>query len=290
MTIPTSDAGSRSDPDEDSGLRESSGVPAYRIVIPARYASSRFPGKPLVSLNGRAMLLHVVDRARESQAASVIVATDDARIVALCQQHDVPVQITRADHPSGTDRIAELAETLAWPDDTLIVGLQGDEPATLASHLDKLAANLASHSEAHMASLCMPAAGLDDYVNPNRVKVVRDRRGMALYFSRAPIPHRRDPDAVVSGVKSTQAFPACFIHVGLYAYRCGYLKRYGCLTPALIEQEESLEQLRVLYHGGRIHVDEIPHAAAHGVDHPDDVPMIEAVLREQSGAARVISS
>lgn len=281
MTTSISAEGSRSVPGREPGGRQSIDAPTYHIVIPARYASSRFPGKPLVLLNGRAMLLHVVDRARRSQAASVTVATDDARIETLCRQHDVPVQLTRADHPSGTDRIAEVAESFAWPEDTLIVGLQGDEPATLASHLDKLACNLARHGEADMASLCMPATSRDDYANPNRVKVVRDHRGMALYFSRAAIPHRRDANALTSGPASGQDFPHCFIHVGLYAYRCGYLKRYGSLAPALIEQEESLEQLRVLFNGGRIHVDEIPHAAAHGVDHPNDVATMEAVLKGQ---------
>ena len=220
------------------------------------------------------MLLHVVDRARESQARTIVVATDDARIAELCTRAAIPVQMTRADHPSGTDRIAEVADQLGWPDGTLIVGLQGDEPTTSPDHLDRLANNLARHDDADMASLCMPVTSRADYENPSRVKVVRDARGMALYFSRAPIPHRRD--ALIEGAGA--AFPESFIHVGLYAYRCGYLRRYGALSPATIEREESLEQLRVLHHGGRIHIDEIPAASAFGVDHPEDVPKAEALL------------
>lgn len=247
----------------------------FHIVIPARYASSRFPGKPLQLLNGKAMLLHVVDRASESDASVVIVATDDERIADLCQENGVEVQMTAVEHTSGTDRIAEVADRLGWADDVVIVGLQGDEPATPADHLNRLAANLREHTDADMATLCLPITSRADYDNPDRVKVVRDARGMALYFSRASIPRRRGAGG---GAGDDAGFPSAFLHVGLYAYRCAYLKRYSSLSPSDAEQEEQLEQLRVLHHGGRIHVDEVAAAPAHGVDRPEDVAAIERLL------------
>jgi len=246
-------------------------VTNYNIVIPARYASSRFPGKPLHELHGRPMILHTVDRARESAASKIVVATDDERIRAVCEQDNIDVHITRADHPSGTDRIAEVAKARGWSPVTCIVGLQGDEPATPASHLDFLAANLEKNPDADMATLCMAIASKDDYQNPHRVKVVRDHRDMALYFSRAPVPWRRD-------ATDDNSFPDAYLHLGLYAYRCEFLNAYSALSPSNIEEEEQLEQLRVLYHGGKIHVGLVPATIARGVDHPDDVPLVEEML------------
>lgn len=246
----------------------------YTIVIPARYASSRFPGKPLHPLNGKAMILHTVDRARESAADTVVVATDDERILRVCKDAGVDVQMTEASHPSGTDRIAEVARSRQWSGERLIVGLQGDEPATPAHHLDLLAGNLAAASEADMATLCMPIETPEDYRDQNRVKVVRDRHDMALYFSRASIPVRRD----VSASQGQGSFPDAFLHIGLYAYRCGFLLEYQNLPACTLEQEEQLEQLRVLYHGGRIHVGEVESSRARGIDHPDDVAVLEPLL------------
>lgn len=248
---------------------------SYSIVIPSRYASSRFPGKPLHLLNGVPMIMHTVSRARESNAQEIVVATDDERIEKVCRDASVDVQMTREDHPSGTDRIAEVAMLRGWSDDRLIVGLQGDEPATPAQHLDLLAANLNENPSADMATLCMPIQQVEDYRNSHRVKVVKDHVGMALYFSRASIPARRDTD----GTEAT--FPSSFLHIGLYAYRCGYLKQYPQLKACELEQEEQLEQLRVMYNGGRIHVGEVEPSNARGVDHPDDVPVLEAVLAEK---------
>jgi len=248
----------------------------YHIVIPSRFGSSRFPGKPLHALNGKAMVLHVIDRARESSATSVIVATDDERIAKVCVQAGADVEMTDVAHVSGTDRIAEVAQRRAWPDESIIVGLQGDEPATPPALLDKLAQNLSMFTDANMATFCLPVSTANEYSNPNRVKVVRDHRNMALYFSRASIPARREE-------ADTSGFPRSHIHVGLYAYRCQYLKQFSTLSPVDIELEEQLEQLRVLYHGGRIHVDEVSEVAA-GVDHPADVAGIEALLQERFGA------
>jgi len=246
----------------------------YNIVIPSRYGSSRFPGKPLHPLNGVPMILHTVQRARSSSAAEIVVATDDERIEKVCRKASIDVQMTRVEHPSGTDRIAEVAKTRGWDEHTLVVGLQGDEPATPAHHLDLLAQNLAANRGADMATLCMPILQIEDYQNKHRVKVVRDKNGMALYFSRASIPVRRDE-------ATDGSFPASALHIGLYAYRCSFLLQYPTLQHCLLEQEEQLEQLRVLYDGGKIHVGEVESSTARGVDHPDDVPVLEAVLREQ---------
>jgi len=252
---------------------------SYVIVIPSRYASSRFPGKPLHLLNGVPMILHTVARARESNARLIVVATDDERIQSVCSNAGVDVEMTDVSHISGSDRIAEVAANRAWTDDTVIVGLQGDEPATPAYHLDLLANNLDVFTDADMATLCMPIRNKDDYVNKHRVKVVRDHRNMALYFSRAAIPARRD--SMDTEDNDVSDFPDAYLHIGLYAYRCGYLSNYTLLQSCQLEREEQLEQLRALYHGGRIHVDSVESTDSRGVDHPADVPVLERVLTEQ---------
>ena len=251
-------------------------VEPYTIVIPARFGSSRFPGKPLHLLNGQPMILHTVARARESAATDIVVATDDHRIEAVCQAAGVDVQMTDAAHPSGTDRIAEVASIRGWSVERMIIGLQGDEPATPAHHLDLLALNLNNVPEADMATLCMPITQVADFNSVHRVKVVRDHQGMALYFSRAPIPARRDSVTAVSATQNE--FPEAFLHIGLYAYRCGYLLNYPTLQACVIEHEEQLEQFRVLYNGGKIHVGAVEASGARGVDHPEDVPVLEALL------------
>lgn len=244
----------------------------FHVVIPARYASTRFPGKPLHPLLGKPMILHVVERANASGAASVVVATDDERIAAVCMNVDVDVVMTRADHPSGTDRIAEVAKVKNWVGDTRVVGLQGDEPGMPSAHIDRLAANLNQHPEAAMATLCFPVQSYEDWQNPDRVKVVRDHSGMALYFSRAAIPFVRE--------QQNEAVPseAC-IHIGMYAYRAEFLNLYADLKSSNLESSEQLEQLRVLDAGYKIHVDEVKEATAHGVDRLDDVATMEKILQ-----------
>ena len=249
----------------------------YTIVIPARYASSRFPGKPLQLLNGIPMILHTAQRAAESSAELVIVATDDERIAELCSKADLDVELTREDQPSGTDRIAEVARRRNWDAERIIVGLQGDEPATSAEHLDLLAANLRGREDADMATLCMRIQSVTDYQDPNRVKVVRDCHDMALYFSRASIPARRD--ALLSS-SSNKGMPEAWLHIGIYAYRNRFLMQYPELNACALETEEQLEQLRVMYNGGRIHVGSVDSSPARGVDTPADVPMLEALLAE----------
>lgn len=251
-----------------------SNQPSYRIVIPARYASTRFPAKVLHPINGVPMILRVVERARESKAMSVVVATDHEQIKSLCESHDIDVQMTNADHPSGTDRIREVAMQRDWSDDTIIVGLQGDEPATPAAHLDLLAGNLATRADADMATLCSRLHERTDYLNPDRVKVVMNAQGYAMYFSRASIPALRDQE---------ETLPLSFLHIGLYAYRCQYLKAYGELPLSQLERSEQLEQLRVLYNGGRIHVAEVDANNSIGVDRLEDVARIEEIIASIDG-------
>lgn len=246
----------------------------FHVVIPARYASTRFPGKPLHPLLGKPMILHVVERANASGAASVVVATDDERIAKVCTDAKVDVVMTRADHPSGTDRIAEVAKVKNWVGDTRVVGLQGDEPGMPSAHIDRLAANLNQHPEAAMATLCFPVQSYEDWQNSDRVKVLRDHSGMALYFSRAAIPFVRDQQAGSKTVPSE----AC-IHIGIYAYRAEFLNLYADLKSSGLEASEQLEQLRVLDAGYKIHVDEVKEATAHGVDRPEDVAAMETILQ-----------
>ncbi len=247
-------------------------IPSYAIVIPARFGSSRFPGKMLAPvLDGTPLVLHAWQRACESAASQVIIATDDGRIASVCADAGAEVEMTDAAHPSGTDRIAEVATRRAWDTSQVIVGLQGDEPATPPEWLDVLATNLASHPDADMATLAVAIDNSNDYHDPNRVKLVTDRRGMALYFSRAPIPWRRD-------ASDDSDVPEALLHVGLYAYRRSFLSDYESMPSAQLEQEEKLEQLRALYEGRRIHVGMV-RGQSQGVDHPDDLADAEQALR-----------
>lgn len=243
----------------------------YHIVIPARYQSTRFPGKPLVEIAGKPMIQHVYERAQLTTATSIVVATDDERIKQFCVRTNINVLMTSAEHPSGTDRIAEVAQHQGWQDDDIVVGLQGDEPATPPAIVEQLADNIANRPEADIATLCTPIASATEYTDTDRVKVVFDNAGYALYFSRAPIPHRREQ-------KNKNDFPAAYVHIGLYAYRCRFLQHYRSLEPHVLELEERLEQLRALANGYRIHVDITRTTPAHGVDRPEDVESIERIL------------
>lgn len=234
-------------------------------IIPARFRASRFPGKPLTSIAGRPMIAHVIAGARRAKRLrEVVVATDDERIAAAAAAEGAPVVMTRADHPTGTDRLAEAAATL---DDAIVVNVQGDEPLIEGFVVDTLVELLEDDPEAPMATLAHPLEpeSLDD---PNRVKVVLDRRGRALYFSRAPIPARR-PDAPA---------PRWLQHIGLYAYRKPFLQRFPTLAPGDAERAEGLEQLRALEHGFAIRCAVIDGWQSHPVDVPEDVAAVEAVL------------
>ena len=240
---------------------------SFTIIIPARLASTRLPNKPLADLGGKPMIVRVAERAMQSGAAQVIVATDHADIFAACRQNNIAVQMTRADHPSGTDRIAEVAAALGLPDDAVVVNVQGDEPLIDPSLIAATAALIAH--DVPMATAAHAIADMAEAFNPNVVKVVLNKAGRALYFSRATIPWHRDGFA--HGREQMPAAYAPLRHIGLYAYRNAFLQEYPQLSVSPLEQIEALEQLRVLWHGVPIAVHVTPHAPAAGVDTPEDL-------------------
>ena len=248
---------------------------SFKVVIPARYASSRLPGKPLLDIAGKTMVVRVVEQALLSGADTVVVATDHAAIMDAVKQYGHQAVMTRQDHASGTDRIAEVAQQLAWPENTIVVNVQGDEPLIAPQLIQEVARNLAQHDQASIATACHPIHDKAGMLNPNIVKVVMDSQGYALYFSRAPIPYARDAFAANQDVPADMPV---YRHIGIYAYRAVFLKAYASLTPAPIEQFEALEQLRALWHGYKISVAVTGHAPATGVDTEADLAYVRAVL------------
>lgn len=244
----------------------------FTVVIPCRYASVRLPGKPLVEINGKPMIQHVHERACESGATEVVIATDDARIADAADAFGAVVCMTGDHHASGTERIAEVADIMDWPDALVVVNLQGDEPAMPPLLLDQCAA-LLDDRVADIATLASPFASLDDFRNPNCVKVIRDVNGHAIYFSRATIPFPRDPDS------DGMAAAAALHHHGIYAYRCGVLRRLVAAEPSDLERCEHLEQLRALTLGLTIAVGVPRERPGVGVDTPADVARVAAELR-----------
>lgn len=234
---------------------------SFTVIIPARYASTRFPGKPLADLKGKPMIVRVCERAAESGARAVHVATDDERIAEAAGRHGFQVVMTRADHPSGTDRLAEAAAQLGLEDEEIVVNVQGDEPL-VAPALIRQVAERAAHAD--MSTACHAIHDAAAFDNPNVVKVVLDAKGQALYFSRSRIPYPREGK------------PDCYRHAGIYGYRVHFLRRYAALAPAPLERAEALEQLRALWHGHRIAVVVSENDIPPGVDTPQD---LEAVLR-----------
>ena len=249
----------------------------FKIAIPARYASTRLPGKPLLDIGGKPMLQHVYERARQSGADEVVVATDDARIAAVARGFGATVCMTSVAHNSGTDRLAEVAHTMNWPSDTLVVNLQGDEPLMPPALLRQVARDLAEHSDAACATLCTQITVAHELFDPNVVKVVMNAKGYALYFSRAPIPWHRD-DFARDG-RNLPPQSRHFRHLGLYAYRAGFLQTYTTLAACQLEQAEALEQLRMLWHGVRIHVAEASEIPGPGVDTEQDLARVSMLLK-----------
>lgn len=247
----------------------------FQVVIPARYASSRLPAKPLADIGGKPMIVRVLERARMAGAAGVWVATDHAGIAAVVREAGGEVVLTRADHPSGTDRLAEVVALLGWSDDTIVVNVQGDEPLMDPALIRAVAGELATDPQAAIATACHPLHSAEEFFNPNVVKVVCDARQRALYFSRAPIPWARD--AFAADRSTLPADLPARRHIGLYAYRAAFLRRYASLAPAPLEGWEALEQLRALWHGFPIRVLEIASAPPAGVDTLED---LERVRRE----------
>lgn len=257
---------------------------SFRVVIPARYGSSRLPGKPLLDIGGKPMVVHVYERALQSAASEVVVATDDARIADALREIGAPVVMTRADHPSGTDRLQEVAAHFGWRDDEIVVNVQGDEPLIPPAVINQVADNLRQAEEAGIATLAEPLHDAEQLFNPNIVKLVRDAGNHALYFSRAPMPWARDAFARTRDELPPEALSLYLRHLGIYAYRVGFLHDYVSWPPALIEQVEALEQLRALYQGVKIHVDVAAVALPPGVDTQADLDRVRAVLAAQGGA------
>ena len=248
---------------------------AFCVLIPARMASSRLPDKPLADIAGLPMVVRVAQRAQASSAARVVVAADDARIVAACQAHQIDVVLTRTDHPSGSDRLAEACDLLGLQDSEVVVNVQGDEPLIDTASIDAAAKLLQTREDCSMSTLAHAIDNVADFANPNVVKVVLDARQTALYFSRAPIAWWRDGFA--QGVTALPN-PAPLRHVGLYGYRVGFLREFPKLAQAPIEITESLEQLRAMWHGHRIAVHVTDHSPGPGVDTPEDLARVRALF------------
>ncbi|MCB1756412.1 MAG: 3-deoxy-manno-octulosonate cytidylyltransferase [Gammaproteobacteria bacterium] len=242
----------------------------FKIVIPARFASSRFPGKPLAELQGKPLLWHVYQRALESAAEEIVIATDDERIREVAENFGATVVMTDPNCQSGTDRIAEVSETAGWDKNTVIVNLQGDEPLTPPAVIQQVAAVLQGNEKAGIATLCSEIESREDFLNPNIVKVVFDNVGQALYFSRAPIPWPRDNE---------QENPRdAWRHIGLYAYRAGFLQRWLTMPESVLEGLEKLEQLRALQEGVIIQVEEACSVPPHGVDTPEQLQQLARLM------------
>lgn len=250
---------------------------SFKVVIPARYASSRLPGKPLLDIAGKPMIEHVYEKAIESGAEEVIIATDDERIAEAASKFNASVCMTSDQHPSGTDRIAEVASIQNWGPEKIVVNVQGDEPMMIPALIRQVAEDLNQYVDAGIATLSTPITSHEELFNPNVIKVVMDHQGYALYFSRAPVPWHRDGFA-----KSKDKLPEdaqFYRHVGLYAYRVDFLNHYSQLTPCIPEQAESLEQLRAMYHGIRIHSSLSDTPPEHGVDTQEDLERVTSLLR-----------
>jgi 3-deoxy-manno-octulosonate cytidylyltransferase (CMP-KDO synthetase) len=254
------------------------------VVIPARFASTRLPGKPLVEIAGRPMIVHVVERALQSGALDVVVATDDTRVAKAVAAAGHQVALTRTDHPSGSDRVMEVVQQRGWPDDDLVINVQGDEPLIPPALIAQTAGLLEGAADAAVATLCEPLRSRRLLFDPNVVKVIAGQHGLALYFSRAPIPYARDEfsqrppedDALPTR-------PVWFRHIGIYGFRVGALARFVALPPSPLEQTEALEQLRMLDNGMAIRVAEALQAAPGGVDTPEDLARVREIIGATSG-------
>ena len=244
---------------------------SFTVLVPARLASPRLPGKPLADIGGLPMVVRVAQRAALSGAARVVVAADEARIVQACARHGVEAILTRTDHPTGSDRLAEACERLGLAGDDAVVNVQGDEPLIEPALISECAALLGARPDCVMSTAAHAIEHGDEFANPNVVKVVLDAAGRALYFSRAPIPHRRDAG-------SAARHPAPLRHIGIYAYRAGFLRRFPTLAASPLEETEALEQLRVLWHGERIAVHVSALRPGPGVDTPQDLERVRALL------------
>jgi 3-deoxy-manno-octulosonate cytidylyltransferase (CMP-KDO synthetase) len=255
----------------------------FTVLIPARLASTRLPDKPLADIAGKPMVVRVAELALRSGATRVVVAGDDARIVQACAAHGVDAVLTRSDHASGSDRLAEACGILGLDGDDAVVNVQGDEPLIEPALVRQCALLLAARPDCVMSTAAHPITELAEYLNPNVVKVVLDAAGRALCFSRAPLPWWRD--GATGGAPALPRSPPPLRHLGLYGYRAGFLRRFPTLPPAPLEACEALEQLRVLWHGERIAVHVAPHGPGPGVDTPADLARVRALFAAAAASA-----
>ena len=253
---------------------------SFMVVIPARLASSRLPNKPLADIAGIPMVVRVAQRAQQSLASKVVVAADHLSIVQACDAHGVFAIMTRDDHPSGSDRLAETCQQLGWSDDTIVVNVQGDEPLMSPDLINQVATLLNERPEASMSTAAHAIDSLAEFVNPNVVKVVLDAHQLAMYFSRAPIPWWRDGN--LQGLTALPA-PLPLRHIGIYGYRAGFLKKFPHLTQAPVEIIEALEQMRALWHGHKIAVHVTDQAPGPGVDTPEDLQRVRTLWSQSEG-------
>ena len=251
----------------------------FKVIVPARYASTRLPAKPLLDLGGKPMVARTAERAVLSGAEEVWVATDHLEVQAAAERHGLSVMLTRTDHPTGTDRLSEVVERRGWSDDTIVVNVQGDEPLIDPETISLMARKLAE-SGADIATVGHPISNSADFFNPNIVKLVCKADGDALYFSRAPIPYARDHFAREAGKETLPAGIPAYRHIGLYAYRVSFLKAYARLTPSPLEGFEALEQLRALWHGFRISVVISHRLPMPGVDTPEDAAKMRECFKK----------
>ncbi|BCB26291.1 3-deoxy-manno-octulosonate cytidylyltransferase [Sulfurimicrobium lacus] len=274
-------AGARASGSAPGGDAPCGYTPHFKVVIPARYASTRLPGKPLADIAGKPMVVRVAEQAQQSGASEVWIATDHAGVADAGRAHGIDVCMTSPHHASGTDRLAEVALQRGWGEDEIVVNVQGDEPLIDPGLIGMVARHLHDHPAAAISTACHALQDHAELFNPNVVKVVLDREGYALYFSRAPIPWARDAwgnaQTLASRISLPEDFPA-FRHIGIYAYRAAFLKIYGLLSPAAVEQYEALEQLRALWHGYRISVALTAAVPAAGVDTMEDLERVRSLF------------
>ncbi|MGH8599795.1 MAG: 3-deoxy-manno-octulosonate cytidylyltransferase [Burkholderiales bacterium] len=256
----------------------------FTVIIPARHASTRLPGKMLADVAGKPLVVRVAERALQGGAQTVLIATDSGEIADAVRGHGFDAEMTRADHASGTDRLAEVAQRRGFADDEIIINLQGDEPLIEPELIGEVAAALEQHPDAAIATAAHPITESAEFISPNAVKVVIDHAGYALYFSRAAIPFARD--AFAGGISALPHGLPVLRHVGIYAYRAGFLRAYPGLQPAAIERFEALEQLRALWHGYRIRVTVTERAPQPGVDTAEDLERVRALFHDARAAGQ----